>query len=88
MRQLLSLVAFAALLAGCAGEAVPLDEILARASERDAARCTVRGLEPETAAHQACVERAAAYRDLRRSYRSLATPSVRCTAGSNAGGCF
>ncbi len=75
------------LLAGCAGEGGG-DGVLISTAERDAARCEAQGLAPESTAHAACMERAAAYRQVRRDNRGLATPSVRCTAGGNAGGCF
>ena len=52
------------------------------------AKASAAGHVPETEAYTYCVERAAYYRDAQREYRSLAGPSVRCTAGSNAGGCF
>ncbi|MEQ9641900.1 MAG: hypothetical protein RIM84_17885 [Alphaproteobacteria bacterium] len=76
------------LLAGCAGEGIEAPGVLISTAERDAARCEAQGLAPDSAGHLACVERAAAYRQIRRDNRGLATPSVRCTAGGNAGGCF
>lgn len=87
MPRLFLYAALAAMLAACTdGSEAPFG--LFSAAERDAERCTASGLEPGTEPHDICQQRAAYYREARRDYRSLATPGVRCTAGSNAGGCF
>jgi hypothetical protein len=78
--------AIAVLLGACADGEAPA--LFYSAAERDAERCEAAGYEKDSDAYRVCVERAAYYRAAQREYRSLASPSVRCTAGSNAGGCF
>ena len=86
MPRLFVCAALAGLLAACADGEAPT--FFYDAAARDAERCEAAGHVPETEAYTYCVERAAYYREAQREYRSLAGPSVRCTAGSNAGGCF